>query len=87
MRVIDTNLQGWKAAFQFDGTFQHLLECRIRPEGRDKIENGLCWFKHLPMANDGRTVMAVYLVPVMKFTPISRHGADRLIPGRFRIPV
>ena len=35
------------------------------PEGRDNIEDGLCWFKHLPMANDGNTVMAVYVGPAL----------------------
>jgi hypothetical protein len=31
LRVIDTNLQGWKAEFQFDDIFRHLLECRPWP--------------------------------------------------------
>lgn len=30
-------------------------------EGSDNIEDGLCWFRRLPMANDGNTVMAMYV--------------------------
>ncbi len=52
------------------------------PEGRDNIEDGLCWFKHLPMANDGNTVMAVYVGPVL-----SRPSSPRLCCSLLRLQV
>ncbi len=33
----------------------------IAPEGNDDIEGGFCWPRRLPMANDGNTVMAIYV--------------------------
>lgn len=52
------------------------------PEGRDNIEDGLCWFKHLPMANDGNTVMAVYVGPAL-----SRPSSPRLCCSLLRLQV
>jgi hypothetical protein len=54
----------------------------IRPRAADNIEDGLCWFKHLPMANDGNTVMAVYVGPAL-----SRPSSPRLCCSLLRLQV
>lgn len=54
-------------------------------EGNDDIESGFCWPRRLPMANDGNTVMVIYVPFPIPPADLDTRRND-ILPSRIRLP-